>query len=248
MRRAAPIALVWATATALLLPARGQAAEEAPAGREVQRRVIDRVVAIVQLRQGVAERRSGEPASPPDVITLSGLQFEAKVALIHRGAVRAAFEALDDVALKSALENAISERLLAGEAEMLQAYLVEPAEVDTALRAFRERFDSSAQFQAFLGAHEADLQSLGRVLERNLRAVKVLDGKVRLRAQVTESEVRAFWESNRSRMRGDYDDLRPLLKERLIRERYQQLVEGELSSLRRTHEVRKVAPFARSAG
>ena len=244
MRPAALTALLWATATALGTSVPARAAEEPRAGQGGAA-VIDRVVAVVQLRQGVAERRSGAPSSPPDVITLSGLKFEAKVALIQRGAVRAASEDLDEVALRAALENAISERLLAGEAEMLQAYLVEPQEVDTALRAFRERFESSAQFQSFLSAHEADLQALGRVLERNLRAVKVLDGKVRLRAQVTESEVRAFWEQNRSRLRGDYEELRSLLRERLIRERYQQLVESELAALRRTHEVRKVAPFAR---
>jgi hypothetical protein len=224
-----------------VLSAQAQATDAEPRGD-----VIDRVVAVVQLRQGVAERRTGAPRSPPDVISLSGLQFEARVALIQRGAVRAASEPLDAAALRSALENGISERLLAGEAEMLGAFRVDPAEVETAVRGFRERFESEAKLRAFLQAHEADLQALGRVLERHLRAIKVLDGKVRLRSQVTESEIRAFYDENRGTLRGGYDELRPLLRERLVRERYQQLVEAELAELRRLHEVRKVAPFARA--
>lgn len=208
--------------------------------------VIDRVVAVVQIRTGVGARSDSDSARlPAEVITLSGLEFEARVALIQRGAMRAATEPLDDEALRSALDYAINERLLAGEAEVLGAWRVEPAEVDAALRAFRERFDSDAQLNAFLARYEADVQSLGRVLERSLRANKVLDSKVRLRAQVSESEVRRYFDEHRDELHGSWDDLRAPLRDKLVRERYQALVETELEQLRRTHDVRRIAPFAR---
>ncbi len=189
--------------------------------------VIDRVVAVID----------GTP------ITLSELEFEARVALIGRGAVRAATEALGRETLASALEYAISERLQADEANKLQAWRIEPAEVETALRAFRERFASAPEFDAFLAGQEADLQQLGSVLERGLRATRMLESKVRLRAQVTEAEIRGYFDAHRAELSGDYEDLRPALKEKLVRERYQKLVQAELEQLRRTHDVRRVARF-----
>lgn len=216
---------------------------------EPQGQVVDRVVAVVRLRSGGAGRLAAEPSPPPlpaDVITLSGLEFEARVALIQRGALRAATEPLDDEALRGALEFSISERLLAGEADALGAWPAEQGEVDAAVRAFRERFPSDAEFRAFLGRHEADVQVLSRVLERGLRAGKVLDSKVRLRAQVQETDVRRYFEANKARL-GDasYEDVRSALREKLVRERYQKLAEDELDQLRRTHDVRRIGPFAR---
>ncbi|MGA9524133.1 MAG: hypothetical protein WBV82_21915 [Myxococcaceae bacterium] len=190
--------------------------------------IIDRVVAVID----------GTP------ITLSELEFEARVALVGRGAVRAATEPLDDGTLASALEYAISERLQASEADKLQAWRVDPAEVETAVRAFRERFASPAEFEAFLARHEADLQQLGAVLERGLRASRMLESKVRLRAQVSEAEVRSYFDAHASELSGTYDELRVALKEKLVRERYQKLVQTELEQLRGTHDVRRVAKFA----
>jgi hypothetical protein len=219
------------------------ASEQLPEGQ-----IVDRVVAVVRLRSGAATGRSApEPGAAPlpaDVITLSGLDFEARVALVQRGALRAATEPLDEEALRDALEYAISERLLAGEADALDAWRVEAAEVETAVRAFRGRFRSSSEFSAFLARHEADEQALARVLERTLRASKVLDSKVRLRAQVTEAEVRRYYDAHRAELGKSYEELRAALREKLVRDRYQQLAQAELEQLRRTHDVRRIAPFA----
>ncbi len=199
----------------------------APARAAEREAIIDRVVAVID----------GTP------ITLSELDFEARVALLSRGAIRAATEPLDDETLASALEYAISERLQADEANKLQAWRVEPAEVEAAVRAFRERFASPAEFEAFLARHEADLQQLGSVLERGLRASRMLESKVRLRAQVSEAEVRSYFDAHRSELSGTWEELRLPLKEKLVRERYQKLVQVELEQLRRTHDVRSVARF-----
>lgn len=213
--------------------------------------VVDRVVAVVRLRSGVGRQPVAEPGVaplPPDVITLTGLDFEARIALVQRGAIRAATEPLDDEALRGALEYAISERLLAGEADALDAWKVEAQEVEAALRAFRARFAVPSEFAAFLARHEADEQALARVLERSLRASKVLDSKVRLRAQVGEAEVRRYYEAHRGELGKSYEEVRATLREKLVRDRYRELAEGELETLRRTHDVRRVAPFARRDG
>ena len=213
--------------------------------------IVDRVVAVVRLRSGVSGRSVSEPGPAPlpaDVITLSGLDFEARVALVQRGAIRAATEPLDEDALQGALEYAISERLLAGEAEALDAWRVEGSEVESAVRAFRGRFGSPADFAAFLARHEADEQALARVLERSLRASKVLDSKVRLRAQVSEADVRRYYDAHRAELGKSYEEVRAALREKLVRDRYQQLAEAELEQLRRTHDVRRVAPFPRRRG
>jgi hypothetical protein len=213
--------------------------------------IVDRVVAVVRLRSGVAGRPVSEPGATPlpaDIITLSGLEFEARVALVQRGAIRAATEPLDDEALRGALEYAISERLLAGEADALDAWRVEAQDVENAVNAFRQRFAHPSDFSAFLARHEADDQALARVLERSLRASKVLDSKVRLRAQVPEAEVRRYYEAHRTELGKSYEELRTALREKLVRDRYQQLAEAELEQLRRTHDVRRIAPFARRTG
>jgi hypothetical protein len=196
---------------------------------------VDRVVAVVRLRSGVSGRSVPEPGAAPlpaDVITLSGLDFEARVALVQRGAIRAATERLDEDALKGALDYAISERLLAGEADALDAWRVEASEVESAVRAFRGRFASRSDFSAFLARHEVDEQALARVLERSLRASKVLDSKVRLRAQVSEAEVRRYYDAHRAELGKSYEELRGALREKLVRDRYQQLAETELEQLR----------------
>lgn len=230
----------------VLVAGTSRARQPEGAAAEREQAVVDRLVAVVQIRSGVSGRGAAEPARmlPPSVITLSGLDFEARVALIKRGGIEAAHQPLDEDALQSALELSIDERLLAGEAEALEAWNVEPAEVETAVRGFAERFKSTTEFDAFLEAHEADTQTLARVLERSLRAVRVLDSKVRLRAQVSESEVRRYFEAHRSEIPGDWEEVRSALREKLIRERTQELVKRELEQLRRTHDVRRIAPLA----
>jgi hypothetical protein len=242
----------WAArAASLTLVVAGIAGGSVAFAQSPRGEIVDRVVALVRLRSGVGGRPTSEPGAAPlpaDVITLSGLEFEARVALVQRGAIRAATEPLDEEALRGALEYAISERLLAGEADALDAWRVEAADVEAAVRAFRERFANRSDFAAFLARHEADEQALARVLERSLRASKVLDSKVRLRAQVPEAEVRRYYEAHRSELGKSYDEVRGALRDKLVRERYQQLAEAELEQLRRTHDVRRIAPFARRSG
>ncbi len=215
--------LVWAISSVLLSGA-VQSPREAPEGR-----VIDRVVALVGGR----------------VITLSELEFEARVALIERGGVDAAGAPLNDEALRSALDLAIGERLETEAADKLQAFRLDEGEVDAALREFKSKFRTNSDFSGFLARHEADEQQLSAVLARRLRAEKILDSKVSLRARVSDAEVRRFYDEHRSELGGSYDEVRSRVREKLVRDRYAALAREELMQIRKGVDVRMIAPFAR---
>lgn len=193
--------------------------------------VLDRVVAVV----------GGQ------VLTLSELEFEARVALVQRGGVRAAEESLDEHALQSALELSINQRLLVAGADRLRAFTAERSEVEGRLRLFRERFEDEPALLSFLARHDADLDQLLAVLERGVRAERILDSRIRLRAQVGEAEARRYWEGHKAALGTSYDAVREALKERLMRERYGELAQEEFARVREDARVRRVAPFAREA-
>ncbi|XXF80927.1 hypothetical protein P2318_14540 [Myxococcaceae bacterium GXIMD 01537] len=212
------------------------AAQPAPAGparasEQAEGRVIDRVVAIIE----------------GQVLTQSELEFEGRVALIQRGGYQAAEAALDEETLKGALELVITQRLQVLGAERLQAFPVERADVEARVAAFRASFPFEGAFRAFLARHDADLEQLTGVLERSLRAERILDGRIRLRAQVGEAEVRRYYEQHTADFPGGYEAARAAVRKKLERERYSALAAAELAQVRATAQVRRVAPFAREA-
>ncbi|MET0403220.1 MAG: hypothetical protein ABW123_12490 [Cystobacter sp.] len=196
-----------------------------------QGRVVERVVAVVE----------------GQVLTLSELDFEARVALVQRGGVRAAEERLDEGTLQGALELGINQRLLVAGADRLKAFAAERSEVEGRLRQFRQRFEDEPALLSFLARHDADLDQLMAVLERSVRAERILDSRIRLRAQVSEAELRRYWEEHKSTLGGSYEGVRDALKERMMRERYGELAKEEFARVRADARVRRVAPFAREA-
>lgn len=190
-------------------------------------RVLDRAVASVQGK----------------VIAASQLEFEARVLLVNAGGVQAAFAALDQEALSSSLRAIIDQRLALLEADKLEAYPLEPGELERAIAAFRARFESEARFAAFLAQHEASLDDLAEVLRRSLRAQRALEGKLRLRAQVSEREARAV-QAGRPALRDvPLEDVRAML----VQQRFAELVKKELAEQRRQVDVRLLGPYAPKA-
>lgn len=178
------------------------------------------------------------------MVTLSQLEFETRVRLVGAGATAAAFAPLDDEALASGLTALVDERLATLEADKLDAWPVSQAEVEAAIAEFRARFADEGQFARFLASQEADLSMLGRVLERSLRAQRALEGKLRLRVQVSDADVAAARAS-----RADLKGADPVLvRQRLSRERFEQLVRDDLAAARRAVDVRLLGPFAPGAG
>lgn len=217
----------WLGLAALALPARAQAPAPVVPGPG---RVLDRVVAEVEGR----------------AVTQSELEFEARVALVQRGALQAATAPLDEQTLRGALDLSVAERLQVLDADRLQAFPAEQSEVQARVTRFKGRFPTPAAFEAFLARHEADEAQLAALLERGVRAERILDSRIRLRAQVTEVELRRYYDAHRAELDGPYEAVRGVLRERLGRERYQRLAAAELAQLQRGARVRRVAPFARA--
>lgn len=195
-----------------------------------QEKVVDRIVAVV------------EGADDGRVITQSDLELEAAMALVQRGGMQAATAQLDDQALRTALDLAISQRLLIAEADKVGAFQPDEGELDAAVRAFEARFDSPAAFQRFLRRHDAERSTLREVLRRTLRAGRVLDGRVRLRAQVSEAEVRRYYDLHQQELIGSYEQVRASIREKLQREKYAAMAAVEVAQLRKTGDVKMVAP------
>jgi hypothetical protein len=190
-------------------------------------RVIDRSVALV----------SGQ------VLTLSELDREARVLLIYAGGAEAATAELDMVALRAALDQIISDRLLSAEAEALGAYPLEEGELEAAVKRFKGRFQTQAAWQAFLDRHEADETAVSLTLGRFLRAQHVLDGKLRLKAQVSEAEARKYVAEHKEL---ESESL-AAVRQKLFADRFKALARAEVKQARKTAGVRLLGPFANGA-
>jgi len=206
-------------AISLLFPVLAYAAEPNPASVP---RLLDRAVASIDGK----------------AITASQLDFEARVLLVNAGGVSAAFSPLDQPVLESSLRLMIDQRLAVQEADKLEAYPLDPGELEKAIAEFRARFDSESAFIRFLDAHEAELGDLAEVLRRNLRSQRALEGKLRLRAQVSEAEARTYQTA--------HPELKSMEQARalLTQKKFGDLVKQELQEQRRQSDVRLLGPFA----
>ena len=178
------------------------------------------------------------------VVTQSQLEFEARVLLVNGGGVEAAFALLDEPALRAALNTMIDQRLATLEADKLEAYALDPGELEQAVTAFRARFKDEGRYRQFLQAHEADGNDVAAVLRRGLRAQRILESRVRLKAQVSPAEA--------ARLAGGRADLKGLpietVRSKLFSERYGALVKAELQQARKSTDVRLLGRWAVAAG
>jgi hypothetical protein len=189
--------------------------------------VVDRSVALV----------NGQ------VLTLSELELEARVLLVYAGGVEAATAELDAQALRDALDEILSDRVLAAEAEALGAYPLEEGELETAVKRFKGRFQTQADWQRFLDRRETDEAAIGVTLGRYLRAQHVLDGKLRLKAQVSEADAKKYVAEHK-----ELEEL-PLaaVRQKLFADRFHTLARAEVKQAKKAAGVRLLGPFADGA-
>ncbi|MBM4378395.1 MAG: hypothetical protein FJ086_03705 [Deltaproteobacteria bacterium] len=187
---------------------------------------LDRVVAVINR----------------EVVTLSELRFEARVALAHAGRPEALAAPLDGPLLRSTLDYVVGQRLQVAEADKLQAFYVEQQEVEAALFAFERRLGGPEAVTALLVLEDMGREALAAVISRRIRAERALDGKLRLKAQVSDAEVRRAWEVSPGSRAQPFDAVRAEIRDRLTRERYRALAQSEFARLRRAADVRVVAP------
>lgn len=221
------VALLFSTVAVAQSPLPTQSAPSL-GGTPVQGAVIDRAVASVDGK----------------VITLTQLEFETRVQLVNRGGAEAAFAKLDSEDLKQGLQLAIAQRLATLEADRFEAYQLEAGELEKAVAEFRDRMGGEGRLQQFLDAQEADLADVGLILRRGIRASRALEGRLRLKANVTEAEAR--------RAKADVVAWRPLpldtVRQLLARERFEKLVQQELAQARKTNDVRLLMAFPQAGG
>lgn len=193
-------------------------------GQEPAKRLLDRSVALID----------------GHVLTLSELQFEARVILIHAGGVEAAFSELDHATLRSALDSVIGQRLEIAEADKLKAYPLEEGELERVIDRFTTLLGGPQALDAFLAANDTDLSALAVVLSRMLRTERVFEGKLKLKAQVSEVEAKNL-QAERADLRGL---AMPVLRQKLFNERFKSLAAAELAQVRKAASVRLLGPFA----
>lgn len=199
----------------------------APAAAAPQ--VVDEVVAVVR----------GPGAPQPRVITLTRLEEEARIALVSRGAVAAATAPLDRAALRATLEWLVDQTLLGDEVARLQILEVAPAEVDEALRRFRNRFSRPADYRAFLDRLELSEEDVAAVLRRTTRVQRYLESRAGRAAAVSDAEVDAWLASHEKEAAGvDPAAARGAVRARLSQERLERQVRAVVSDLRGRSDVR----------
>lgn len=186
--------------------------------------VLDRCVASVEGR----------------VITQSQLEFETRVLLVMAGGTEAAFAplAIDD--LKKGLEVIIDHRVTTLEADKLDAYQLEPGEAERLIAHFREAIGGETAFRRFLNQHEAQLGDVSHVLRRSVRSGRVLDGRLRLKAQVAQGDARRYQAEHVEVKDAPIQQVR----EMLFAQRYKEMVRQELKTWRKSVDVRLLGPYA----
>jgi hypothetical protein len=196
---------------------------------DAKARVIDRVVAVIDGR----------------TLTQSELELEARVALVQRGGSAAATAPLSNSDLRAALEYSVGQRLANDEADKLQEFTIDQAEIHQAMDDLKARIGGEPALQRFLERQEADASQIEAILAREKRAEKFWDNKVRLRARTSEADVRQFYDEHEDLHGHKYEDVRSQIRDQLTEERYRGLIRQELAQARRSADVRLIAPWAR---
>ncbi|MBL9037983.1 MAG: hypothetical protein JNG84_05650 [Archangium sp.] len=177
------------------------------------------------------------------VVTLSQLELETRILLVMAGGTEAAFATLTHDDLQRGLEVAVDHRVATLEADKLDAYQLEPGELDHAVSQFRDALGGEPAFRRFLETYDVTATDVADVIRRSMRASKVLDGRLRLKAQVTEAEAR--------RHQAEHPKLRTAtvsqVRELLFTQRFRALIAQYVKQARKAADVRFLGPFAPGA-
>ena len=187
-----------------------------------ERQLVDEVVAVVDTHS----------------ITLSELAAETRIRLAMAQGPQAAWAPLDRRVLGASLRKTVEERVVLSEIERLKLFDLDRAEVDALLARLRGRFAGQQEYDAFSRSIELTEEEIAAVLARELRVARYLDNRLKLAAQLRDSELD---EATRGRKMTVSE--RELLKARLGQEKYQRLLQELLASLRERSTVRILDPL-----
>jgi hypothetical protein len=197
----------------LVLVAQAAAAQE--------RQLVDEVVAVVDAHS----------------VTLSELTAETRIRMVEQHGPHMAAAPLDRAILAASLRRLVQERVVLSEVERLKLFDLEHAEVESALARLRARFPIPAAWDAFTRQLEMTNEEIAAVLARELRVARYLDNRLKLAAQLRDSELEEAWKAS-----GGQGD-REALRQRLSKEKYERMLTELLAELRRRASVRIVDPL-----
>lgn len=186
------------------------------------RRLLDEVVAVVDAHS----------------VTLSEVAAETRVRLVSSQGAGAAGMPLDRPILAASLRKTIEERVVLSEMQRLKLFDLEPGELESLLARFRARFASEAEFESFCRMVELTDEEIGAILARELRVARYLDNRLKLAAQLRDSELE---EATRGQKLSPAE--REELRRRLSQEKYQRLLAELLADLRKRSTVRVLDPL-----
>jgi len=186
-----------------------------------ERQLVDEVVAVVDAHS----------------VTLSELAAETRIHLVEQQGPQMASVQLDRPLLAASLRRLIQERVVLSEVERLKLFDLDHAEVDSALARLRARFPTTAAWEAFARQVELTDDEIAAILARELRVARYLDNRLKLAAQLRESELEEAWKAQGSQ--GDREGLR----QKLSKDKYERLLTEVLAELRRKASVRVVDPL-----
>jgi len=189
--------------------------------RAQERQLLDEVVAVVDAHS----------------VTLSELAAETRIRMVEQQGAQMAVAQLDRALLAASLRRLVQERVVLSEVERLKLFDLDHAEVETALARLRARFPTPAAWDAFTHQVELTDNEIGAVLARELRVARYLDNRLKLAAQLRDSELEEAWKAQGGR--GD----REALRQKLSKEKYERLLTDLLGELRRKASVRIVDPL-----
>jgi len=193
----------------------------AAAAAAEERQLVDEIVAVVDAHS----------------VTLSELAAETRIRLVEQQGAQVASAPLDRRLLAASLRRLVEERVVLSEVERLKLFDLDRAEIDAFVARLRARFATPEEWDAFARELELTDDEIGAILARELRVARYLDNRLKLAAQLRDSELEEAWKAQGSR--GD----RELLRQRLAREKYERLLTELLVELRRRAAVRILDPL-----
>ncbi|HYD42641.1 MAG TPA: hypothetical protein VEB43_17565 [Anaeromyxobacter sp.] len=202
------------------------AAGGAPGGSTV----VEEVVAVVRNPAG----------APPRVITLTRLTEEARIVLVSRGAVEAAFQPLDARALSATLSWLLDQILLSDEASRLGVGEVPRDQAAAELRRFQGRFAERGAWSRFLASTALTEEEVTAVLVRTRRAERYLESRLGRGGSVDDAEVEAFARANG--MAVESRAARDAVRARVAELRTEGSVRALLAELRARADIRVLDP------
>jgi hypothetical protein len=189
------------------------------AAAAAERRLVDEVVAVVESQ----------------TITLSELSAEARIRLVEQQGAQLADATPDRALLAASLRRVIEERVVLAEVDRLKLFDLDRAEVDAALARLRGKFPARERWEAFARSLQLTDDEIAAVLARGIRVARYLDNRLKLAAQLRDSELD---DALRARGSAGGPADREGLRQKLAREKYDRLLSELLGELRRRADVR----------